>query len=118
MTRWALAVALLIGMLLLGCAPEPTLVPAPTPARPSLTEREAIAVVKSWLAHVPASDSNCLALVRLFGRELTWTGEYLGMGEWLVSAKGGFTSSWRVFEASGSVISDSHGHDLLTMRGC
>jgi hypothetical protein len=97
-----------------------------TPDRPSLTEREAIAVVKSWLARVPTGDSNCLDVVQLYGYgEGLWTGEYLGMGEWLVSVtemrvpgRMRVPGSWRVFEASSSVVRDREDGDMLGRLGC
>jgi hypothetical protein len=115
--------ALLMVVLLSGCGPAATLAPSPTLDRPSLSEREAIAVVKSHLARVSTRGRNCLSLIQYMGNEGTWTAEYLGTGEWRVSATELFfagTHSWRVFEASHSVVRESNGegNDLLSLQGC
>ena len=72
--------ALLMVVLLSGCGPAATLAPSPTLDRPSLSEGEAIAVVKSHLARVSTRGRNCLSLIQYMGNEGTWTAEYLGTG--------------------------------------
>ena len=114
---------LLMAVLLLGCGPAATLAPTSTPDRPSLSEREAIAVVKSHLARVSTGNKNCLSLIQFGGNEGIWTAEYLGTGEWRVSATEIIfvgTYSWRVFEASHSVVRDNNGKgiDVLNIQGC
>ena len=114
----------------------PTLTPAPTstatpepqatamltplqgPDAPRLSAREAVAVVQTWLSRAPLarSGASCLGYIAAYGA--TWDGEYLGNGEWRVSASGTKEGEWLVFERALSVSPDHDGESTLSRSGC
>ena len=102
--------------------PEPQatamLTPLPEPDAPSLSAREAVAVVKTWLSRAPLarSGASCLGYIAAYGA--TWDGEYLGNGEWRVSASGTKEGEWLVFERTLSVSPDHDGESTLSRSGC
>ena len=63
---------------LVGCTSSAP--PTPTADAPLLSEQEAVALVKKWLAGQTYKDSNCLS----YHEEKlgTWLGEYQGEGVW------------------------------------
>ena len=114
--------AILFSLALAGCQqPAPTPIPTPTPQGPAITEPEAIAAVKTWLARIPTGDSNCL--VRVSHRNQgTWHAEYTNPGEWLVRLEGGFfrggrEGHWRLYENS-MIIASENQDTRLGLLGC
>ena len=118
--------AILITLALTACQqPDSTPVPptpTPTPQGPVITGPEAIAAVKTWLARIPAGDSNCLVQVSPFFNQGTWHAEHTSPGGWLVRLEGGGflegkEGHWRIYENSMTVASENQ--DTLPGRlGC
>ena len=117
-------IVVLLVPVLLGCGLEspPTYTPAPTSTLgPLLSEAEAIATVKQWLARIPTGSSlrNCLALVTYYGSQGNWTAEHTPPTQWIVHLKGGLGGSWRLYESN--MIVTCEGEDASAwakMAGC
>ena len=111
---------ILIGLFpLTACMSGAPPVPTATPDVARWSEREAIAVVQTWLSR-SSGDGSCLqsinVILDLSGKK--WTAKYLGRGEWLVSVSGQVGVGWRVFEQTVSVSPDHDGESILVLMGC
>ena len=142
MTPRVLAILAFLAVLMaVGCGPaaEAAQAPAPPPAvhNPDLTEREAISVVKSWLAQVPLEGSNCLGFINQVNRwgsrgsPNNWRGEYVGDGKWTVRLNEAgqknrqvvMAGVWHLFEKTLTVVPEEGFSDRLHpsdvhLRGC
>ena len=115
-----LVTVLIVASMLTACMSGVPPTPVATPDAPQWSEREAIAVVQTWLSRASTGNGSCLQIVSLGLRsQLAWKAKYLERGEWLVSVSGAFAGSWRVFEQTISVSTDHADKDsLLAISGC
>ena len=115
-----LVTVLIVAFMLTACMSDAPPTTIATPDAPQWSEREAIAVVQTWLSRASAGDGSCLHIVIIgLSSEPAWKAKYLGRGEWLVSVSGEFAGTWRVFEQTISVSPDHDDKDsLLAIRGC
>ena len=102
--------------------PEPQapamLTPIPEPDTPRLSAREAVAVVQTWLSRAPLASSGASCLGYVMRRGAAWDAEYLGNGEWRVSASGDSGGEWIVFEGTLAVSPDHDAQSTLARSGC